>query len=398
MSRSALKSWYYLLTAISTIASSLYFNFLFFWLADRFGFGDRENLGVAALHGAVYIVAAVQGGKFAERYGYHTSLKMGFGGLTVCMGGAALAPTPLLAMGVVVVYTWALLFLWPALEALVVDGESPARVPHRVGLYNCTWSATAAVAYFIGGPLYDAYGAWAVVGAPAAVFAAAFVLVFGVERLATGVDRAETLVAVEPVPPHPEPIARQQSVGPETFLRLAWLANPLAYVAIYALLAVMPGLAARLGLSATEAGLYGSLWFFGRMVAFVVLWKWTGWHYRFRWLVSAYVLMTIGFAGCLLAPAVAVLVVAQAVFGLAAGLIYYSSLFYAMDVGTAKAEHGGWHEAMIGVGIFLGPAVGALSLTLFPAVAWATAAAVSLVLVAGLAGLGHIWRRGRRGM
>jgi len=37
---------------------------------------------------------------------------------------------------------------------------------------------------------------------------------------------------------------------------------------------------------------------------------------------------------------------------------------YSMDVGETKGEHGGLHEAMIGAGMCLGPAVGALSLYL----------------------------------
>lgn len=179
------------------------------------------------------------------------------------------------------------------------------------------------------------------------------------------------------------------------FLRLAWLANPLAYVAIYTLIAVMPGLALRLGLSATEAGIYGSLWFFGRLLAFVVLWHWTAWHYRFGWLVTGYVAMVVSFVACLLASSLLVLAVGQVVFGVSVGLIYYSSLFYSMDVGSAQAEHGGWHEAMIGVGILAGPAVGAMSLRMWPAVPGAGAIAVTLVLVAGLAAMVGAWRRNR---
>ena len=39
-----------------------------------------------------------------------------------------------------------------------------------------------------------------------------------------------------------------------------------------------------------------------------------------------------------------VIVVAQIAFGMGCGLIYYSSLFYSMDIREAKAEHGGLQE------------------------------------------------------
>jgi hypothetical protein len=70
-------------------------------------------------------------------------------------------------------------------------------------------------------------------------------------------------------------------------------------------------------------------------------------------------------------------------FGAAVGLVYYSSLFYSMDVGETKGEHGGIHEAAIGVGIFGGPAIGAAALALFPAYAAAGAWAVAGLLLAG---------------
>ena len=46
----------------------------------------------------------------------------------------------------------------------------------------------------------------------------------------------------------------------KTFLRMAWLANPFAYIGINTLIAVMPGVAAHLGLTATQVGFYCSLW------------------------------------------------------------------------------------------------------------------------------------------
>jgi predicted MFS family arabinose efflux permease len=59
-------------------------------------------------------------------------------------------------------------------------------------------------------------------------------------------------------------------------------------------------------------------------------------------------------------------ILAQVLFGFGLGLIYYSSLYYSMDAGDAKGEHGGFHEAMIGAGNCVGPAVGAAALHFFP--------------------------------
>jgi predicted MFS family arabinose efflux permease len=126
--------------------------------------------------------------------------------------------------------------------------------------------------------------------------------------------------------------------------------------------------------------------------AFVALWRWPGWHYRFRWLVTAFALLIVSFALILTAPNLAVLLVAQIFFGVAIGLIYYSSLFYSMDASDTKSEHGGIHEAAIGLGNFIGPAVGAASLQFLPQYANSGAIAVSALLLCGLGGMFAIWK------
>jgi MFS family permease len=175
---------------------------------------------------------------------------------------------------------------------------------------------------------------------------------------------------------------------------MAWLANPFAYIAINSLVAIIPSLAAKLGLSTAVAGFTCSTWCIARMAAFLLLWLWPGWHYRFRWLLVAYLSLITGFISILLAPNVFWLVTTQIIFGSGLGLIYSSSLFYSMDYSDTKGEHGGIHEAAIGVGNFAGPAVGAAALQFLPG-AHSAAFAVAGCLMVGLGGLLTIWIRGK---
>jgi predicted MFS family arabinose efflux permease len=146
----------FVLTALNTAASTFYFNYLFFFLRDNFGFGNRENLWVSALHGFVYVIAAWQGGRFAQRRGYFVSLKLGYALLTIVSLTGAFLDSVAGQLIVLVLYSSALLFTWPALEALATDGESRHGVQRMVGIYNCTWASFAALAFFGGGSLYDA--------------------------------------------------------------------------------------------------------------------------------------------------------------------------------------------------------------------------------------------------
>lgn len=379
------------LTAINTVATTLYFNYLFFYLQRQFGFDNRLNLGVSALHGLVYIIAAWQCGKFAQRRGYFTSLRVGYAALTGLMLVGSQLDFAAGQVVLVVAYTVALLFTWPALEALTSDGETRAGVQRMVGIYNCTWASGAALAFFGGGRLFDLSNQLAVFWLPAMLFAAQFGLASWLRRKMVPASSPGGMAE----PAHPEAVAFHQPVRPQTFLKMAWLANPFAYVAINTLFAVMPSIAAQLGLTPTQAGWFGSIWLFGRFGAFVLLWQWAGWHYRFRWMLAAFVGLVASFIVIVLAPSLWAVAGAQLVFGLATGMAYYASLFYSMDVGTeSKGEHGGLHEAAIGAGIFGGPAIGALALTLAPGTSHAATWAVGGLLTIGLVALAWLRARG----
>jgi predicted MFS family arabinose efflux permease len=389
----SLKKYYFALAALNTLATVWYASYLFFFLHDRFGFDNRLNLWVSAFYGFIYIFAAWQCGKFAQRRGFITSLKVGYGGLTLAMIlGSVLKNSIAGNMLVLFLYTVALLFIWPALEALVSENETQAGVQHNVGIYNCTWASAAAVAYFIGGGLYDKLGAKAVFEVPAGIFALQFAIAVWLGKKKVESEKlrveGENAGGTPALPGHPEETAFHQKIPPKRFLQMAWLANPFAYVGINTVIAVMPGVGKKLGLSATQVGLFCSVWWFARLATFALLWQWRGWHYKFRWLLASFILLILSFAGLLLAENLALIVVAQVFFGFAVGLIYYSSLFYSMDVGgETQGEHGGLHEAAIGIGVCVGPAVGAAALQWSPAHSSNGVFAVSVLLLCGLAGL-----------
>jgi predicted MFS family arabinose efflux permease len=386
-----LKVGYFILEALNSFATVYYLYYFYFFMTSVFGYGNQANLTIAAMNGAIYAFMSWQGGKFAQRFGYFTSLKVGF--LTMM---SALVVGSLLhsAGGQIVVMTVTIVgvcFTWPTLEALVSEGEAPADVPRMVGLYNIIWAATAAVAYFTGGAMLEKLGPKSLFYVPVAIQITQVRLTFWLESQAhkSSVGQAFQRPLVPDPAPHLHPPGRTR-----VFLSLAWLANPFAYVAINTLIALSPGIARRLELSTMVAGFSCSLWCFSRLGAFFVLWRWSGWHYRFRWLLVSYLALVASFACIVMTPNLALLMVAQIIFGAVTGLIYYSSLFYSMDLGDTKGEHGGIHEAVIGLGNFAGPAVGAASLHFLPQYPNSGAVAVSGLLFLGLGGLLTIWRKG----
>ncbi|MGD0206405.1 MAG: MFS transporter [Verrucomicrobiota bacterium] len=383
----------YTIEGMNSFATVLFFNYLYFFMRAQFGFNDKDNLAFAALLGLAYTFASWQAGRFARRYGYFTALKLGLSIMLVSLAvGSQLNSAPGLILTAIIV-TLGMCLIWPTIEALVSEGETPEGVPRAVGIYNITWAVTNATAYFIGGTFIQTFGFRSIFYLPVGIVLIQLALTFWLQNHAA--ELARLAVNKPPAAPPPPDPHQPSPAKAKAFLRMAWLANPFAYIAVNTLIAVIPGLAARLHLSPMLAGFICSLWCFARLGTFLVLWSWTGWHYRFRWLVTAFGLLVVSFAAILTVPSLAVLLAAQIFFGTAIGLIYYSSLFYSMDASEIKSEHGGIHEAAIGVGNCLGPAVGAASLQFLPQYANSGAMAVSALLLCGLGALLTIWKTAR---
>jgi predicted MFS family arabinose efflux permease len=385
------KTGYFVLEGLNAFATSLYFNYLFFYTQSRFGFGNLQNLLLSALNGFIYMSAAWFGGRVAQRYGYHRALKFGVLIMAVMLVAGAGMDTTAGLLLTLAGWTFGVCFTWPTLEALTSEGESASSLPRLIGRYNLVWAAGTAVAYFCGGVILEKLGMKSLFWVPAALHLAQLGLLLGLEHRAAA---APGSAAAGPECVAPEvPVGHRSAGQARLFLRLAWLANPFAYVAINTVVAVIPGLARHHHLSPMLAGFFCSVWLFARMGAFLGLWLWPGWHYRFGWFLTAYLLLIVSFATMLLSSVLWPVLLAQVAFGAATGLLYYASLFYSMDVGETKGEHGGLHETAIGAGIFGGPAVGAAALHFFPAQPNAGAWGVSALLLVGLAAfLAVRWR------
>ena len=180
-----------------------------------------------------------------------------------------------------------------------------------------------------------------------------------------------------------------------TFKRLGWLGNGLSYLMLGGLMTLAPTLGDRLDLPPSSAiWMIGTL-FVARAATFALLWRWPGWHYRLPWMLAALAagplaLSVIFFAGHFLW-----LVPALLLLGICVGLSYYSSIYYSLDYGDEKGEHGGWHESIIGLGGLLGPLVGVAGAAALGDVRGAQLFIVIAATVFTVSGLTAVLRRTR---
>jgi MFS family permease len=377
----ALGPWY-TVEFVNSFACTLLLVCVPYFITDRFHSAQptMDSLWQSALWGLMYVPFAILAGKLADRWGARRLLARAcILALPAAVVGllAAAWPNFWVLFAVLLFYNLANTHGWPAMESAISQTPARAGLPARMGFYNIVWSAAGFLAFpaadlVKGLSSFDNWASMWLLPAAGAVVALIAAVWFAIPQSA--LQRADG---------HD---AENGDDGPpgkaKTLLRMAWVGNPMAYVAINVLMAVMPQISPKIVS-------LGSVWKLTTVVGFVIWWKWSGWHYKTWMLIAAYAGLIGSFFAMLFFAApgsgtpIGLLVPAQIVFGLATSLIYSSSLYYAMHVSAGGGSHAGMHEALIGGGICIGCAVGALAVgigssTLAP-VAWA----VTAILAAG---------------
>lgn len=376
----------YLVEAMASIGGTLLSIGIFFYMKDHFGWGSAQNFLLAAGQGVVYIPAALSAGRLASRvdprraliviYLVLASLSLVAWGSSVKLNSAGAVAALLLA------FTFVIGLSWPMLEALVAAGDARG-MARRVSIYNIVWPSVGWAAIALEGVVirYFTPGMFLI---PAAMTGASALLL-----IATRLPARASSHSPAAAHPHFEPqLLRSRRLA----LWLSRTALPATYVVIYGLMPMMPFLPVMRKLPTTTQTAVGSVWLFTRLLAFILLALGAWWHTRPRALLWAAVVMLVAFFGMTLRPTagaspaidMAAMIAWQAVLGLALGMIYAASLYFGMALSEASTAHGGYHEALIGLGWVLGPAAGAATEFFWPARIWVGIAAVGAVIAASV--------------
>jgi hypothetical protein len=181
-------------------------------------------------------------------------------------------------------------------------------------------------------------------------------------------------------------------------LWLARISLPASFVAANTLMGLFPKfhLSTEMGLGFTTV--IAALWMASRFFTFILLGATSFWHTRPRLLLVGGALMLLAFLAIVL-PAerigpfadlslrslIGIIVIAELTLGIVAGYVFSASLYFGMILSDGSTEHGGYHEALIGCGMVLGPGIAAGAQALFTGAAQAPSIiAVSVVLLAAL--------------
>jgi MFS family permease len=371
----------YATEAVNSLASTLLTVGLPFYTSHRFGWGARENFAIAALQGVLYVLGALSAQKLSRRWGAERSLPALYAGMTafaVAVGICASKAWPLAAVLLVIIETGLMAASWPMLESLISAAGDPGRLSQRLGFYNVIWASVGAIAVAGSGAIIQHTPGWGFFGIVAAGHFLAGVLIPRGARSVAAVFDEGASDRSDPIHLNPE----QQAIDKVTAgrhrlaLYLSRIALPSTYVIVYSLAPALPSLSVIQQLSPTVATLVASIWLVARALAFVITGRTTFWHKRPGLMLIASITMLAAFVGTMAAGALSdvsltgallAMAFAQSILGLSIGTIYSASLYFGMAVSDGSTEHGGYHEALIGLGQILGPLVGAGMQWIYPA-------------------------------
>lgn len=372
---------------VQSFSITLFTTAAYFYAQSELGASASERLWLSAGWGALYIGISLLAGYFSEKWGSRRLLvRMSFAfAVAASLGLLVIYWRPLHNLwglfGVMAAVNFTGSQLWPAFESAVTRSPGGMALSTRVAFYNLTWGSSNFAAFFVAGLFINHWDLIFIVPAVSS-------FIGGLMVAGLTIPQAEMTAQHEASTGPREGISAVRS---RHLLHMAWVGNAMAYVAIQVLIPVLPTLVKIADVSpGVQTSVLISAWTFCRVVGFAVTWRWTAWHYSVRWMVGTFALLLGTFVVMLVLPkCVPLLLAAEVIFGLCSALMYASSLYYAMHVSSGAGGHAGMHEALIGLGVAVGPTVGALAGTgdavgsISPKITWGVAG----LLAVGLATL-----------
>ena len=320
-----------------------------------------------AITNGIFAMLAIPCGRLSDRIErryilYAACLMLGAAciGLTFCRNsGHLLSVFP--GIGI------SMALFWPAYEAWLAEREGEGELIQRIMLFNLFWSIGMTL-----GPAFSSYLYGEVnpfrpfyFGSGACLLT---LLTIYASRIAkpdpsnpsvhTGESDPRTGGVTPPLQIlYPPPPVRT------TYLHLARCANFVSWFALGVLRRLAPKLMLEMGI---RPAIYGNLMLVlggVQTLAFLVLGTGysTRWHYQFTPLLIVQLLAILSFLGIGLTQHTLLWTFAFAVIGVSVAFTYFSSLYYGLDRHVDKGNKSGWHEAILGVGIMLGPFLGGIS-------------------------------------
>jgi len=304
---------------------------------------NASQLGwLGAVWIGVYAMLALVTGRFSERVGRRKLAIIG------CLIAAGMALVCSLTTRVGWLLVFSALFgaglscFWPSLIAWLGEGLSGHKLAARLTAFGVAWNVGLLLGYALTGVLFKQGPKLAFYASTGFILLIVLLLLLPTSQPVNSVG-SRSDESVDPIP---------KGRG---FRKTAWLANFTTNFALAGTSALFPQLATHLGIG---ADVHGALLAAGRgaaLLAFVALqwlmfWRTRLWPLWIAQLGCAVALVWIGFAS-----ATWMFAVAWIIGGVVSGYAYQASIYFTLEEMTEKGKGSGFHEAVVGSGMFFGP-------------------------------------------
>ncbi|QQE12231.1 MFS transporter [Planctomycetota bacterium] len=338
---------------IESFATILLERGFYFYTRDILHFEEYQNLMLALMFGVIYVFGAVLSHRIAhkisEKYAFFSAVSILL--LTNLM--IFLFPNNALiviSFGIIAFVTGA---KWPILESYISAGQTPRHVLRIIGYFSLSWAGAAPLALVASGFLIGSDSPTRFFATAASIHALTlFACIFLKKR---PVHLAEN---------HPERLPSIQLHQYKHLLKASRMSMLSSYALLFLLAPLMPTIFSRLNFDVQASASLSGLLDVMRFVAFLILGFFATWHGRSTPVFLMIFALPLGFFMVLFGSNIYVVLVGEILFGLASGLMYYGSLYYALILQNSAVNAGGEHEGLIGTGFALGPLIGLIGLSL----------------------------------
>jgi hypothetical protein len=243
-----------------------------------------------------------------------------------------------------VVASVGLAVFWPALMAWTGATSDEGSIHRRLSAFNLTWGVSICLAPYPAGALFE----WSP-RAPFYLTAVGGAVAAGLAWMlpARGADDHAG------APPGATPGGTRA----ERYLAVGWLATLVSYALLGVHRDILPKFAEGAGLGADSLGALMTVRYGAQALMFHLCGRWTGWRFSHRWLLWPQALALATFLVLPVATTPVGLALIYLVCGAFSGLVYFASLYHSVLSPAHRDRRAGFHEAMVGVGNFVGPAL-----------------------------------------
>jgi len=324
------------------------FSFAVSWHAEKAYQAGYDILGYLGAAGAcMYAPLTLVSGRLSDTLKPEKIFRAALVSFIVCLASLRFMDG---IAGLFIAVSWvaaSFAFFWAPLQNKLSTFTTASSLGPVLGIFNICWCCGVFV-----GPLISSW-AYSVSGLYGSLAACGVIITAALFILAPGFP-----AAMPPLKPEPAGKTPNHSRHALIFLSIARFAVFAGYFVVTGITRLFPRFATHFGIDVVTAGTLISVIFAAQSLTFLILRYTSRWQYSFKTLLF---LQIAAAAGLLLIPFTRSMLLIGVILcsvGALIGLVYYSSLFYALALRDRAGRRSGIHEAMVGSGAAIGPLLG----------------------------------------